>query len=90
MTFKQLKIELGLINFEVEGNAVTAVIFQNASGEHYKVDNLRMSGHQFCFTFQTKSGKILEVKGTIRDDEMLVNLLDIEKSFGDYSLKRTH
>ena len=79
-----------LIEFEVEGNAVTAVIFQNASGEHYKVDNLRMSGHQFCFTFQIKSGKILEVKGTIRDDEMHVNLLGIEDSYGDYTLKRTH
>jgi choloylglycine hydrolase len=78
-----------LIEFEVEGNAVKAVISQDGSDEHYKVDNLRMFGNQFCFTFQTKSGKILEVKGTIRDDEMRVNLLGIEKSFGDYSLKRT-
>ena len=78
------------INFDVEGSAVAAVIFLDSADEPYNVDNLTMSGNQFCFTFQTKSGKILEVKGTIRDDEMRVNLLGIEKSFGDYSLKRTH
>ncbi|WP_163322030.1 hypothetical protein [Draconibacterium mangrovi] len=79
-----------LINFEVKGNAVTAVISPDSGDAPYNVDNLRMSGHQFCFTFQTKSGKILEVKGTIRDDEMLVNLQGIEDSYGDYTLKRTH
>ena len=79
-----------LINFEVEGHAVTAVISPDSGDAPYNVDNLRMSGHQFCFTFQTKSGKILEVKGTIRDDEMLVNLQGIEDSYGDYTLKRTH
>ena len=78
------------IKFEVKGNAVTAVISQDAKDEHYEVDNLKMTGNQFCFTFQTKSGKILEVKGTIWDDEMLVKLLGIEDSYGDYTLKRMH
>ncbi len=78
------------IKFQVKGNAVTASIAQDAKDEHYEVDNLRMTGNKFCFTFQTKSGKILEVKGTIQDDEMHVKLLGIEDSYGDYTLKRMH
>ncbi|QIA09385.1 hypothetical protein [Draconibacterium halophilum] len=78
------------LKFEVVGSAVTAFILQSANDENYEVDNLQMIGRQFCFTFQTKSGKILEVKGHINDDKMHVQLFGIEDFYGEYTLKRAN
>lgn len=76
------------VKFEVTGNAVSVSIAQDDKDEHYKVDNLQMIGNQFCFTFLTKSGKILEVKGAIHDNEMHIKLLGIEDFYGEYTLRR--
>ena len=77
-----------LLTFEVTGNAVSAVISQAEEGEYYEVNNLKMIGNQLCFTFQTKSGKIQEVKGHINDDQLFIELYGIEDYYGNFTLIR--
>nr|WP_319269945.1 hypothetical protein [uncultured Draconibacterium sp.] len=76
------------LTFYVNGNAVTAEISQDEKDERYEVNNLKMIGKQFCFTFQTKSGKILEGKGTINEDQLFIELYGIEEYYGNYTLNR--
>ncbi|HYQ57964.1 MAG TPA: hypothetical protein VEP89_11535 [Draconibacterium sp.] len=81
--------ELNLsLKFEIDGNAVTVAIAMGEQEQYSMVNNLQMIGKQFCFTFHTVSGQLMEVKGLFNDDEMHAKLFGIEEFYGDYSLQK--
>lgn len=72
------------IKLESTGEAIKGTISNGK--EWYTIDHLYLVANQMDFTFHTKKGMLIEVKGTFLKDTLKIKLLGIEDSFGNYTL----
>jgi len=81
-----MEIKLNFITREeaVFGDAANS--FEKEKG--YSMDHLKMIDRKIGFTFLTKGGTLIEIRGVFKDNEFTVQMLGTEDYYGSYVLYR--
>ncbi len=77
------------LDLDADREAVSGEIsFSQQADDGFEIEHLQLIGNRLTFTYRTKSGTLVEVRGIIDEERMELNFFGIEEDLGSDTLLR--